>query len=151
MDVPHTQKQDLTVFIVNFNTTEMTNMCVERALKHCVRYNTNIVVLDNSTVNRFELYHPIASVHVIDNTSNRVIDYDRFVKDNCRGNDPGNYASAKHATAIDWFIGECPTNNLLILDSDAFLVKDVDFIDDRFCTACEIGDSFGNRRVLPTL
>jgi hypothetical protein len=48
-------------------------------------------------------------------------------------------------------ISVCPTDDLLILDSDAFLIKDVDFVDNRFCTICEIGDSFGNKRVLPMI
>jgi len=37
------------------------------------------------------------------------------------------------------------------MDSDAILINDIDFIDDDFCTICEIGDSFGNKRVMPMI
>lgn len=145
------QNKNLTIFVVNFNTTEMTNICLQRIIDHCKIYNYQIIVFDNSTTDKFILTINDDRIKVIDNTNNQVIDYDEFVKENCRGNDPGNYASAKHAYAIDWMINNCKTNNLLIIDSDAFLIKDIDFIDDKFSTVCEIGDSFGNKRVRPEI
>ena len=146
---------ELTVFVVNFNTTDMTNACVKRIIEHCSSYDFHIEVLDNSTTDKFVLDVNDNRIKVIDNTRNQVIDYDVFVKNNCRGNDKGNYASAKHSFAIDWMIKTCTTKNLLILDSDAFLTRDVDFIDENVCIVCEIGKAFYNRidlkRVFPVI
>jgi hypothetical protein len=48
-------------------------------------------------------------------------------------------------------INKCKTNNLLILDSDAFLKKDIDFLDDSYCTIADVGEDFNIPRFLPMI
>lgn len=141
----------LTVFVVNFNTSDLTNLCLEHIEQYCQKYDYNIILLDNSTVEKFKLNREIKNFLYIDNTKNEIIDYNEFIKFNCSGNDPGNYATPKHAYAIDWMISNSKTKNLLILDSDAILKKDVDFIDEQFCTVAEINKSFNIPRFFPMI
>lgn len=143
--------KDLTIFVVNFNTTKLTNLCLDRIQKHCSSYNYNIKLFDNSNIEKFISDKERSNYEYIDNTNNQIIDYNEFVKNNCRGNDPGNYATPKHAYAIDWMIKNCETSDLLIVDSDALMIKDVDFIDNNFCTACQIEKTFGIYRCLPMI
>jgi hypothetical protein len=108
-------------------------------------------LLDNSTKEKFKSSKQRNNVEYIDNTNNQIIDYNKFVKESCRGYDVGDYATPKHAFAIDWMINKCKTNNLLILDSDAFLKKDIDFIDDSYCTIADVGEDFNIPRFLPMI
>lgn len=144
-------QNNLTIFVVNFNTSEMTNFCLDQIDKHCNKYNYNIVLLDNSTKEKFKPSKHRNNVEYIDNTNNQIIDYNKFVKESCRGYDVGDYATPKHAFAIDWMIKNCKTKNLLILDSDAFLKKDIDFIDDSYCTIADVGEDFNIPRFLPMI
>jgi hypothetical protein len=73
------KNKDLTVFVVNFNTTGMTNACIDRILQHCGNYNFKILVLDNSTTHKFVLYNSSDRIKVVDNTKNQIIDYVKFV------------------------------------------------------------------------
>ena len=144
-------KEKLTIFVVNFNTSDITNLCLDQIELHCNNYDYTVTLLDNSTKDSFVPSKKRSFVEYLDNTKNDIIDYNKFVKENCKGNDPGNYATPKHAHAIDWMIGRCRTKHLLILDSDAILKKDIDFIDDNFCTIADIGKDFNVERFLPMI
>lgn len=66
----------LHVFIVNFNTTQLTNVCIASILSNFKSTSHDITVIDNSNAIKFET--PF-KVNVIDNTCGQVIDFDSIL------------------------------------------------------------------------
>lgn len=138
-----------TIFVVNFNTTELTNICLKSIIKH-TKFPYHIVLLDNSTHIKFSLDNEITCpITIVDNTNDSLIDYKKIKELFCKTPNIADHASLKHSVAIEWMIQNCRTQDLLLIDSDAILQKDIDFIDDNFATIAQVKAEFGVPRFVP--
>jgi len=121
----------ITVAICNYNTTDLTNQCIDSFLQFNSLKNSSIVVLDNSDANKYDSYHDF--VKVIDNTTQKYLNFDSIFKlsphklMSVNGN---NYGSLKHAISIHFLLSICQSEKMILLDSDTITKKEIDFIDD---------------------
>lgn len=115
---------NFTVAICNYNTTQLTNACIASVQKQ-VGENIQIVVLDNSNRQKFELDQRICSstnVKIIDNTTGKFIDFAKVVREFGKTFDE-THGSLRHAYSIQFLINTTTTQKLVLLDSDVILRK----------------------------
>ena len=117
-----------TIAICNFNTTELTNNCVESIFKNVYAMPFRVVVLDNSSQQRFTLRSSLVGrdVQVIDNTKMQVIDFKKMHSG--INSSTKNFAAFDHTFSIQFLMNVCQTKKLVILDSDTIVVNDFDFL-----------------------
>lgn len=101
-----------------------------------------IVVLDNSDQEKFVLdSRYVDGVHVIDNTSQKFLhtfDIMRMLSLDKQILMSNRCASLKHCISIDYLISICPTQKLLIVDSDAMVKRKLDFIESDAITVADL-------------
>lgn len=107
--------------IVHYNTPEMTEAAVRSINKHTP--GLRIVIFENSTERVFTAKFP--NVEIIDNTFDRLIDFDailsRFPRKMHTCNDWG---SVKHCYTIDYLWADFP-EGFVLADSDILVKKDI--------------------------
>ena len=86
-----------TVAICNFNTTELTNDCIQSIFSNFKSKPFNIVVFDNSDKIPFTTQF---DVRIIDNTHGKYIDFSKATSIFSSVPSKNNYASLKHAMSI---------------------------------------------------
>lgn len=135
------------VYIVNFNTTKLTNDCIKSIIAKLKSVDYNIVVFDNSTTIPFvcdaENKHKVT---VLDNTNGDIIDFESVLKDSVDFDiykyyqhlDTSRHGTLKHSYTIDYILKTTPADKILLFDSDTILLKDVDFISDDIITAANV-------------
>ena len=76
------QNDKVTVAICNFNTTDLTNNCIESLFKNVHIKPIKVIVLDNSSQYKFKLRECFVEkdIEVIDNTRMQVIDFIKMHK-----------------------------------------------------------------------
>lgn len=112
--------EKINVMIVNYNTPELIDACVQSINKHVK--NANIYVFDNSDKRPF--INTFGNVTVIDNTKGQVINFEKWLN-GYRVKNPmaNNYGSAKHCYTIEKFM-EMFDDNFVLMDSDVIVKKD---------------------------
>ena len=138
----------INVFIVNFNTQDLTDACIRSLNKNTP--NTKIYIFDNSDKQPF--INTFSNVTVIDNTKGQIIDFNEWLK-KYKDKTPmsNNYGSAKHCYTIEKFM-EMFDDNFIMIDSDALVKKDIsELYDDKYMyVGEEIGKvAFWKPRVVP--
>ena len=126
------------VSIVNFNTTLYTNAAIMTVIENSKLDDYQIIVFDNSSKYKYRplsVFKDLCQLDVIDNTQGQVLDINAIQEHCFKLKSPNNYASAKHAASIQYLIDTCPCDNMILLDSDILLKKEIDFIDERIITA----------------
>lgn len=118
----------INIFIVNFNTTELTNICIRSIIKNCGLKDYSINVFDNSNKQHFATSY---NVNIIDNTKGQLIDLESLVLKKLDGRpyQEGKYGTYKHCITIQYILDHY--DNVLLFDSDIVLKKRIDFIDDK--------------------
>lgn len=147
----HNKKVD--IYITNFNTTDLVNLLIRSIIKNVRSLRYRIMVVDNSTLEKFSLDKSIDleghSVKVLDNTGKKLFDTDMLIKRYSRVESNNNYASLRHAIAIQWIL-DTAENDVILLDSDVVIKRDIDFIGDKYFTVADVGCNAVNiRRFLP--
>lgn len=153
--IEHAQKhnKDVDIYITNFNTTELVNLLIRSIIKNVRSLRYRIKVVDNSTLKKFSLDESIDleghSVHILDNTERKLFDTDMFVKKYSRVDSKNNYASFRHAIAIQWIIDTAEKDNIILLDSDVVIKRDINFVEDKYITIADTGSNGLKTRFLP--
>ena len=134
-----TENIKITIAIVNFETTALTNACIRSIIKNVKMFDYDVLVLDNSRPqNKFSLdCCTQKNIKIIDNTQQKYLNFDNIIK-SMSDVKTGQHAAFKHACSIQFLINSCTTETLVILDSDVLLYKDLDFIDNRYVTCSYI-------------
>ena len=118
----------LNVFMVNFNTTELTNFAIKSIIQNAGLENYTINVIDNS--NRISFTTRNKQINILDNTKGQLIDVNKMVLDNLKGlpYKKGKYGSYMHCATIQYILDNF--DNVLLFDSDIVVKKKIDFIDE---------------------
>ena len=122
-------QDDLTIAICNFNTTDLTNACINSVIAHIKNINYRIIVLDNSDEIPY-INSTCKDVKILDNTKQQLLNFDsalaKFIWNNHAHSNNGSF---KHTYSIQYLINICLTKKLLLLDSDVIVNSNLDFID----------------------
>ena len=93
-------QDDLTIAICNFNTTDLTNACIDSVIAHIKNINYRIIVLDNSD----EIPYTNATckdIKILDNTKQQLLNFDnalaKFIWNNHAHSNNGSF---KHTYSI---------------------------------------------------
>ena len=131
------------IAICNYNTSALTNECISRILSIQQPFSYKMIILDNSDVEKFILnennqrYDDI--IQIIDNTTEKYVNFtklcDQFIRYDHSHSHNGSF---KHAASIQFLFDIITDERLLIVDSDAFLISPISFIDDSFITIADI-------------
>lgn len=138
----------INVFIVNFNTQDLTDACIRSLNKNTP--NTKIYLFDNSDKQPF--INTFSNVTVINNTKGQIIDFKEWLrKYKDKAPMSNNYGSAKHCYTIEKFM-EMFDDNFIMIDSDALVKKDIsELYDDKYMYVGEEIEkvAFWKPRVVP--
>ena len=108
------------VCIVHFNTPDLTRAAVQSIWKHSP--GCKVTVFDNSTVKPFK---PMDGVRILDNTKGQLIDFQKLLEGfPFKQPTDNNWGSAKHTCTVD-FLWQYFPNGFVLMDSDAFVRKDI--------------------------
>ena len=114
------REQRVTVCIVNYNTTRLTQCAIRSLLKHSP--GVGVIVFDNSDRDPLP---PMDGVEIIDNTRGQIIDFNRFLEQYPdRISTANDWGSAKHCWTIQWLINK-RRNPFILMDSDILVKRDV--------------------------
>lgn len=118
---------EITVAICNYNTTVLTNSCIDSYMSYNSHIMSNIVVLDNSDTETFISVNP--AIQVLDNTKQTIINFDKVISQFLWNNHlHSNNGSFKHAYSIEYLLNICTTDKLLLLDSDVIVNRTLSFL-----------------------
>lgn len=143
----HQDTNNLTIFIVNYNTYELTNNAIQSIRKFS---NDTIVLFDNSDKEIEFKNSNINNIKIINNTKQNIInfneDFERLDKKFKIPNhikqlhkNGSNFGSYKHCKTIQWAFENIKTDNLIIFDSDIILKHDFkNIINQNYITAGQI-------------
>ena len=137
----------INVFVVNFNTTRLTNFSIRTIIKNSGLNNYTLNVFDNSDKIRFATSNK--DIRILDNTKGQLIDLNKMVLDNLNGlpYEKGKYGSYMHCATIQYILDNF--DNVLLFDSDIALKRNIDFIDNKVISCFHIEqpriDSWGFR------
>ena len=133
------------IYIINFNTTELTNNCIRSIIKNLHNFDYQINVFDNSNARRFKCADDISiDVNIINNYCGKIIEFNDVLRDSVdidhcamtKSMNTSRFGTLKHTYTI-YYIIEHETRPFILFDSDTELLKDIDFIDDQYATiAC---------------
>lgn len=137
-----------TVFICNFNTTALTDACIKSIFQNFTSNPFKVVVLDNSDICPYQTTLP-NKFQIIDNTTQKYIDFDAIIKQFAKVSSANNYASLKHCVSIQFLLNICTTRYAMLFDSDTKLLRDIDFISDEIISAFDIHNNGSKLRALP--
>lgn len=140
-------ERTVTFAIVNYNTPILTNALVRSIQKHVKDIGYEIVVLDNSDQEKF-IQHS-SKVKVLDNTENKLIDFQKLIQKHSTVESGNNYASLKHALSIQYLLDNIQSDDMILLDSDVLLKRNIDFIDHYYVTIAQVQDTKWKRRFAP--
>lgn len=130
------------MLVINYNTSKLTNACIQSILNKDDRCLAAVYVLDNSDKEQFKTVAYDAKVHVIDNFNGKLFKKSDIIEQYGKTLTDTQHGSMHHAFSVDWFMyAGISRPNLVIIDSDAILKRSIDFIDKNVCTAAEIQDS----------
>ena len=135
------------IYIVNFNTTEITNDCIKSIIDKLHAFEYSIMVFDNSNARRFKLDSEIPKnkITIIDNYFGKLINFNDVLMDSVnvqhynkvKQMNISKFGTLKHTYTIDYIIKH-EDKPFLLFDSDVKLLKDIDFIDDKYITIAGI-------------
>lgn len=137
----------INIFMVNFNTTSLTNFAIKSIIKNCGLRDYSINIIDNS--NRIKFTTANKQINILDNTKGQLIDLNKMVLDNLNGlpYESGKYGSYMHCATIQYILDNF--DNVLLFDSDIALKTNIDFIDESVISCFHIEkpriDSWGFR------
>lgn len=123
-------KSNIGIYICNYNTNTYTNNCIKSVIDKIKSFTYSIYVFDNSDKIIFD---NIYNVNVIDNTDSKILNFNKFIE-GIKDTTKNNFGSLKHSLSIDYILKKSNHNNILLLDSDTILLRDIDFIDDNYIT-----------------
>jgi len=116
------------VFIVHYNTQELTEAAIRSLLKHTP--GCCVTVFDNSDMRPFVAPDGLP-VSIIDNTRGQVVDWQQWLSRFPRKGHTNNaWASAKHCYSVELCLDRFP-NGFLLLDSDVLVKQDVSSLFDK--------------------
>ena len=121
-----TNKNKVGIVIINYNTNALVDALIKSIKKNVKSIDYDIVVFDNSTREKFTCPNDIK---LIDNTKNSLINFAKIIKETSCVQSSNNYASYKHAMTMQFLLNILQYNDLVFLDSDTLLQRDIDFID----------------------
>ena len=124
-----TAKNKVGIVIINYNTNALVNALIKSIKKNVKSIDYDIVVFDNSTSEKFMCPN---GVKLIDNSKNSLINFMKIIKETSCVQSSNNYASYKHAMTVQFLLNILQYDDLVFLDSDILLKRDIDFIDQRF-------------------
>ena len=121
MDVfENCMRQKITVCIVNYNTTQLTQCAIRSLQKHSP--GAGIIVFDNSDR---EPLPPMDGVEILDNTKGQLINFGKWLQAFPDKQPTKNqWASAKHCYTVQWLINK-RRNPFLLMDSDVLIKQDI--------------------------
>jgi hypothetical protein len=124
----------LTIVIVACDTHFITNEVIRSIFKYVKLFNFKIILFDNSKKTKFTLENDLINyknIEIQDNFNNQIISFEPE-KLNFKLNTPTKihrgFGSVEHSKIIQYFINTL--ENFLLLDSDAILINDLDFLKD---------------------
>lgn len=130
-----------TIAICNYNTTKLTNNCIKSIIDNIKSFNYKILLFDNSDKEKFILENQQFNEKIIyiDNTKQQILNFDDLLKKYLKlDHKHSNNGSMKHCYTLQHIISTCKTDDLIIIDSDAVLLKDIDFINNNYITVADI-------------
>lgn len=143
-----------TICIINYNTTTLTECCIQSIRKQCAD-EYRIVVLDNSDVEPFTTTR--TAVEVLDNTSGQLVNFEeslaKWPKRNARqGCWAGcNFGSVKHMLSVEFLINRID-GPFILCESDVLLKTDIAVMwDERYTAVGQVERSWGNPGAVPRL
>ena len=145
-------QNDVTIAICNFNTTELTNNCIQSIQLNCKNFLYKFVILDNSNKTSFSLasdFNYDTKIEIINNTTGKYVNFNQVLQKcpfKLMKNNANNYGSLKHAASIQFLLNICTTKILLLFDSDTILHKDIDFIDMQYASIADLEENGKNGR-----
>ena len=143
---PLTNKNKVGIVIINYNTNALVNALIKSIKKTVKSIDYDIVVFDNSTNEKFICPN---DVKLIDNSKNSFINFMKIIKETSCVPSSNNYASYKHAMTVQFLLNILQYNDLIFLDSDILLKRDIDFIDQRFAVIADYPDKKFKPRFIP--
>lgn len=153
MNEDYKQNKDVDIYIINFNTPELVNFLIRSIIKNVKSLFYRIIVLDNSTVKKFSLDESIDlkgySVLILDNTEKKLFNTDIFVEKYSKVESNNNYASFRHAISIQWILDTAKKDDIILLDSDTVVKRDIDFVEDEYITIADVTTDKIKNRFLP--
>lgn len=141
-----TNKNKVGIVIINYNTNALVNALIKSIKKNVKSIDYDIVVFDNSTDEKFICPN---DVKLIDNSKNSLINFMKIIKETSCVPSSNNYASYKHAMTVQFLLNILQYNDLVFLDSDILLKRDIDFIDQRFAVIADYPDKKFKPRFIP--
>ena len=140
-------KNKVGIVIINYNTNTLVNALIKSIKKNVKSIDYDIVVFDNSTSEKFMCPN---DVKLIDNTKNSLINFTKIIKETSCVPSSNNYASYKHAMTVQFLLNILQYDDLVFLDSDILLKRDIDFIDQRFAVIADYpGKTTSTPRFVP--
>ena len=132
---------DITVAICNFNTTELTNACIQSIVIMNRALDIQFTVLDNSNTVAYSLDGVNALIKVIDNTKEKFIDFDKLLDNSpfrVSARNTNKFGSFKHAASIQFLLDICTTDKMILCDSDTIAKYKFDFIGSDAVTVADL-------------
>ena len=124
----------LTIVIVACDAHSITNEVIRSIFKYVKLFNFKIILFDNSKKTKFALENDLINyknIEIQNNFNNQIISFEPE-KLNFKLNTPTKihrgFGSAEHSKIIQYFINTL--ENFLLLDADAILINDLDFLKD---------------------
>lgn len=143
---PLADKNKVGIVIINYNTNALVNALIKSIKKNVKSINYDIIVFNNSTNEKFICPK---DVKLIDNSKNSFINFTKIIEETSCVPSSNNYASYKHAITVQFLLDILQYNDLLFLDSDTLLKRDIDFIDQRFVVIADYPDEKVKPRFIP--
>lgn len=143
---PLINKNKVGIVIINYNTNALVNALIKSIKKNVKSIDYDIIVFDNSTSEKFTCPN---DVKLIDNTKNSLINFTKIIKETSCVPSSNNYASYKHAMTVQFLLNILQYDDLVFLDSDILLKRDIDFIDQRFAVIADYPDKKFKPRFIP--
>lgn len=140
------EKPKVGIAIINYNTNALVNALIKSIKKNVKSIDYDIVVFDNSTDEKFKCPN---GIKLIDNTKNNLIDFAKNIKETSCVSSANNYASYKHAMTVQFLLNTLQYDDLIFLDSDVLLKKDIDFIDQKYAIIADYPDKKIKPRFIP--
>ena len=140
------RKVKVGIAIINYNTNALVNALIKSIKKNVKSVDYDIIVFDNSTNEKFKCPN---GIKLIDNTKNNLIDFAKNIKETSCVPSANNYASYKHAMTVQFLLNTLQYDDLIFLDSDVLLKKDIDFIDQKYAIIADYPDKKIKPRFIP--
>ena len=138
----------MTVAIVNYNTTELTDAAIRSVRKHTP--GCQVIVFDNSDKTPF--VPSVPDVEVLDNTKGQIVDFDemlsRYPNRETGERNRSNFGSAKHCMSVDKLMNMLP-DGFVLMDSDVLVTRDISELVSNAVVCGTVGIKEGVQLFLP--